>query len=152
MKNISGNRLIYLGIITAFIFWFFDVFIDTYWFKEDALFENLLGHDTMEIWMRILITFMIIGFSVYANQIVSERDQSVEEHKGLITELQEALEQVKTLKGLIPICASCKKVRDDKGFWKRIEAYVSTHSEAEFTHGYCPECSKDFIHKFNPKD
>jgi CheY-like chemotaxis protein len=57
-----------------------------------------------------------------------------------ITELQDALAQVKTLKGLIPMCASCKKIRDDQGFWQQVEAYLMSHSEAEFSHGLCPEC------------
>lgn len=55
--------------------------------------------------------------------------------------LREALKRVDTLKGLIPICASCKKVRDDHGFWNQVEVYVQAHSEAEFTHGICPECA-----------
>lgn len=57
-------------------------------------------------------------------------------------ELQKALENVKTLKGLIPICASCKMIRDDKGFWNHVEQYISEHSTAEFTHGICPACKK----------
>jgi|GEM_PF-1484433 len=58
----------------------------------------------------------------------------------LINELQEALAKIRTLKGLIPICASCKKVRDDKGYWQQVEVYIRDHSEAEFTHGLCPDC------------
>jgi PAS domain S-box-containing protein len=57
-------------------------------------------------------------------------------------ELQEALSRVKTLSGLLPICAACKKIRDDKGYWKQLEAYVSEHTEAAFSHGICPECEK----------
>lgn len=57
-------------------------------------------------------------------------------------ELQEALTKIKTLSGLLPICASCKKIRDDKGYWNRIETYISDHSEAEFSHSICPECTK----------
>jgi hypothetical protein len=57
-------------------------------------------------------------------------------------ELRSALEQVKRLSGLLPICASCKKNRDDKGYWNQIEAYISQHSEAQFSHGVCPECAK----------
>jgi len=55
-------------------------------------------------------------------------------------ELQEALSKIRTLKGLIPICAWCKKVRDDRGYWNLLETYVSEHSDADFTHGICPEC------------
>jgi len=57
-----------------------------------------------------------------------------------VREREEALEDVKILRGLLPICAWCKKVRDDRGLWNQIEAYIETHSEAEFTHGVCPEC------------
>lgn len=57
-------------------------------------------------------------------------------------ELQKALAKIKTLSGLLPICASCKKIRDDQGYWTQLESYISEHSEAEFTHGCCPECMK----------
>lgn len=57
-----------------------------------------------------------------------------------IRERDEALEQIKTLRGIIPICACCKKIRDDKGYWNQVEVYVSQHSDAEFSHGLCPEC------------
>jgi hypothetical protein len=62
------------------------------------------------------------------------------EKSKVITDLQEALAKVKTLSGFLPICASCKKIRDDKGYWNQIEAYISEHSAAEFSHGICPEC------------
>jgi phosphoserine phosphatase RsbU/P len=57
-------------------------------------------------------------------------------------ELKKAQEEIKSLQGILPICASCKKIRDDKGYWKQIEAYISEHSEAHFSHGICPECVK----------
>jgi hypothetical protein len=57
--------------------------------------------------------------------------------------LEAALTKVKKLSGLLPICANCKKIRDDKGYWKQIEAYIQEHSEAEFTHGICKECAKE---------
>ena len=57
-------------------------------------------------------------------------------------QLQQALEEIKTLQGIIPICASCKKIRDYEGYWNQIEGYIQKHSEAEFSHGICPECSK----------
>ncbi len=55
-------------------------------------------------------------------------------------QLQEALDTVKTLKGLLPICSNCKKIRDDKGYWNQIESYISDHSDALFSHGICPDC------------
>jgi CheY-like chemotaxis protein len=57
-------------------------------------------------------------------------------------ELQEALAKIKTLSGFIPICASCKKIREDSGYWKQLEAYITEHSDAEFSHGLCPDCMK----------
>ena len=64
------------------------------------------------------------------------------EREKLIEELKNALDQVKQLSGLLPICASCKKIKDDKGYWRQIESYIRDHSEAEFSHGICPECVK----------
>jgi phosphoserine phosphatase RsbU/P len=65
-----------------------------------------------------------------------------EEREKLIKELQGALAKVKLLSGLLPICASCKKIRDDKGYWNQLESYLQAHSEAEFSHGLCPECAE----------
>jgi AmiR/NasT family two-component response regulator len=65
-----------------------------------------------------------------------------EELKAHNQKLQEALDQVKTLRGLLPICAACKKIRDDQGYWHKVEDYVEGHSEVEFTHGLCPDCSR----------
>jgi response regulator RpfG family c-di-GMP phosphodiesterase len=71
------------------------------------------------------------------------REKEKEQQK-LISELREALAEIKTLKGLIPICASCKKIRDDEGYWNQLEAYLSKHTDAVFTHSLCPECVKEW--------
>ncbi|NLI80729.1 MAG: PAS domain-containing protein [Deltaproteobacteria bacterium] len=73
---------------------------------------------------------------------ITERKQAEKEREALIEELQDALAKVKTLSGLLPICASCKRIRDDNGYWQQIEAYIGEHSEAEFSHGICPECAR----------
>jgi DNA repair exonuclease SbcCD ATPase subunit len=70
-------------------------------------------------------------------------ETSANEREQLIDELQAALAEIKTLRGLIPICASCKKVRDDKGYWNKIEEYIQNHTGAQFTHGICPDCAKE---------
>lgn len=64
------------------------------------------------------------------------------ERQRLTSKLKQALEQVKQLQGLLPICSVCKKIRDDKGYWNQIESYISKHSEAVFSHGICPDCGK----------
>lgn len=73
---------------------------------------------------------------------ITERKNMEKQREQLIFELQESLEKVKLLSGFIPICASCKRIRDDKGFWSQVEAYIMEHSEAKFSHGICPECKK----------
>jgi PAS domain S-box-containing protein len=79
---------------------------------------------------------------------ITERKQAEEERERLIVELQEALAKIKTLRGFIPICASCKKVRDDEGYWHQVEVYIRDHSEAEFSHGLCPDCLKKLYPEF----
>ena len=69
-------------------------------------------------------------------------DKADKERENIITELQVALTEVRKLRGIIPICASCIKVRDDQGYWNQIESYIREHSEADFSHGICPECAK----------
>ena len=64
---------------------------------------------------------------------------------GRIVELQTALDQIKTLKGLLPICMYCKKIRDDKQYWQQVEQYVTSHTEAQFSHAICPDCYKKYI-------
>jgi len=74
---------------------------------------------------------------------ITERKQAEEEREELIIELKDAIENVKTLSGLVPICAHCKKIRDDKGYWNQIEGYIQKYSEIKFSHGICPECSDE---------
>lgn len=74
---------------------------------------------------------------------ISNRKWAEQEREKLISNLQNALKEVKQLSGLLPICANCKKVRDDKGYWNQIESYIHQRSEAEFSHGICPDCAKE---------
>ena len=73
---------------------------------------------------------------------ISERKWAEREREKLICELQAAIANIKTLRGLIPMCAWCKKIREDSGYWKKVETYIQEHSDALFTHGICPECLK----------
>ena len=76
-----------------------------------------------------------IEMALYKNMAEKER-------KKLIKELQDSLAKVKQLTGLLPICANCKDIRNDKGYYEQIEKYISGHSDAEFSHGICPKCAK----------
>jgi len=74
----------------------------------------------------------------------SDRIRAEQERENLIRELEDALEKIKTLKGLLPICAHCKRIRDDRGYWAQVETYIEAHSLAEFSHGICPECVRKY--------
>ncbi len=80
---------------------------------------------------------------------VSERKKIETEKAQIIKELQKALAKVKQLSGFLPICSSCKKIRDDEGYWSQIESYISDHSEAEFSHSICPKCAKKLYPEFD---
>jgi PAS domain S-box-containing protein len=75
-------------------------------------------------------------------QEIVERKRVEEEREKLILELQESILKIRMLRGLLPICSSCKKIRNDQGYWEQIEVYIRDHSEADFSHGICPDCAQ----------
>lgn len=81
--------------------------------------------------------------TVHVARDISEPKARERERQELIEKLREAVARAKLLSGLLPICSSCKKIRDDQGYWNQLEAYISKHSEAQFTHGICPECTQE---------
>ncbi|MCB0322436.1 MAG: DUF4118 domain-containing protein [Bdellovibrionales bacterium] len=93
--------------------------------------------------MRLTYFAMTAFFLSALHDHIREQERHVREQEQLIDQLRNALAQIKTLSGLLPICAWCRKVRDDEGYWQQIEEYVTAHSDAAFTHGICPKCYKD---------
>ena len=102
-----------------------------------------------------ILLIMATFYGVFTEMIRKERRQKAglidyiaalkqaeEERERLIQQLQDALANIKTLRGLLPICFSCKQIRDDKGYWNQIETYVLEHTDAEFTHSICPTCAQ----------
>jgi hypothetical protein len=87
----------------------------------------------------LIYTFAIIFISLISIEFV----RKYLHNERLVEELQAALIEVKKLSGLLPICAKCKNIRDDQGYWKQIESYIHEHSEAEFSHSICPDCAKE---------
>ena len=73
---------------------------------------------------------------------VDERSRMVQERDRLLHELQAAMTNVKTLTGLLPMCVSCKRIRNDQGYWDQVETYITKRSDAKFSHGTCPECAR----------
>jgi DNA-binding response OmpR family regulator len=84
-------------------------------------------------------------------RVFLELNRKENEHKKLIKDLSLALDKVKTLSGLLPICSSCKKIRDDSGYWQQVEVYIRNHTEADFSHSLCPVCAKKLYPEFYDK-
>lgn len=82
-----------------------------------------------------------------SNRDITIRKQVEQERKHLVEQLQKALAKVRTLHGMLPICSGCKRIRTDEGYWQQIEDYVGQHSDAQFSHGLCPEC----LHRLYPE-
>ncbi|MBM4044630.1 MAG: PAS domain S-box protein [Planctomycetes bacterium] len=103
--------------------------------KDGAIRDGLFSGEIIESQgKRYFLTVMID---------ITDRKRAEIEREKTLQELRLALAEVKTLRGIVPICAWCKKVRDDRGYWEQVESYVSKHTEAEFSHGICPECAKE---------
>lgn len=122
------------------------------WGVLSAFFTAVLWHGMqMVVLQEYSITFYrywdlfsgLLSFSAVALAVSWTRGLYARETL-LNSELKQALEKVKTLEGMLPICAWCRKVRDEQGLWEQIEMYVSKHSETTWTHGICPECEKKF--------
>ena len=82
---------------------------------------------------------------------ITERKAAEAERERLIWELQDALGRVKTLSGLLPICASCRRIRDEQGAWHNLEVYIRNHTEADFSHGICPECQRNLYPEYSKR-
>jgi len=97
---------------------------------------NKFSHLLIDVWNLL----MYFGFFSIFTIVLAILKKDIDERRRLIAELQQTLGEVKQLSGLLPVCASCKKIRDDNGDWKQMESYFSDHSEVLFSHGICPEC------------
>jgi hypothetical protein len=124
----------------AVIFDLFDRFV--YWY---------IKYEEPEELEEIIVVILVLSFAFAVFSWRRWRDLMLEIKKRKETEellvkerdrLKKALAEIKTLRGIVPICSSCKKIRNDKGYWQQVEVYVSDNSEAEFSHGICPDCMK----------
>lgn len=123
--SIAGWRL---GLFQALAFSLISAMV---WLLVDYLNEHTYSNGIIPIWNACvrLVAFMFVGWSISS---VARR-------------LAKTDAEVKLLEGLLPICASCKKIRTDHGSWQQIEQYISEHSDASFTHGYCPDCGRKLL-------
>lgn len=135
---------IFYLVPTAFALWYLGkrfamvtaVVSATVWFISDLATGHTFSHPVIPIWNAVVR----LGFFVVFVFLADRWKTSYEEQQKLVKDLKKALEDIKVLTGLIPICAWCKKVRDDEGYWQQVEAFVQEHSSATFTHSICPSC------------
>ena len=93
-------------------------------------------------------TAIHLAFFLVVTLLLTRLRAYMQERTNLISELQSALSDVKELSGILPICASCKKIRNDEGYWQNVEEYLTKHTNAEFSHGLCKECSEKLYPQF----
>jgi two-component system cell cycle sensor histidine kinase/response regulator CckA len=103
----------------------------------------LTGHDDDDLAVEAVKKgaqdYLVKG-KVDGSLVVRSIRYAIERQK-LLTQIEQSAKEIKTLRGFLPICAACKKIRDDQGYWTQIETYISRHSDAEFSHGLCPDCA-----------
>ncbi|MBT8490740.1 MAG: hypothetical protein KJN62_06815 [Deltaproteobacteria bacterium] len=143
LKQIRGWKFFLAGFCLVFLGMLIDItdnfeilnrFIIIGDTQYQALIEKIFGY--------------LLGFIFIAIGIWSWIPRMIELQNKREEELEEATQKINILSGLLPICTVCKKIRDDKGYWKQIESYIRDHSEAEFSHSICPECAKKLYPEF----
>jgi hypothetical protein len=122
------KRVVSVAVLLGFLGGLIDTILDySFFYKGESLLDLLFFDVPVHaLYFRSVILFLFIIFGLIVGNTISR--------------LEEALQNVKTLTGFLPICANCKKIRDDEGSWQQIEEYIMDHSEADFTHGICNEC------------
>ncbi|MBN2280034.1 MAG: PAS domain S-box protein [Candidatus Marinimicrobia bacterium] len=118
------------------------VFGEGFWqFEEEHRRKNMIEFHAHVKISPLFINNKLNSFIFIIRDITERKEREIEREK-LIRELSDALGKIKTLEGLIPICANCKKIRSDDGYWEEVEVYIKNRSKADFTHGLCPSCTK----------
>jgi hypothetical protein len=130
---LTGIRAYLLAAVAVGVAWTLRWWVDPLWGERQPLGTDQVNQLNAGCFLLLSVALLLVSLRLR---------RSKQEREGLVRELQEALANVKALKGLLPICANCKNIRDDKGYWNKIEIYIRERSEAQFTHGICPECAR----------
>lgn len=114
--------------------------------------DYLAGHPYSTVWFGVwntairLISFLAIGWSIAKIGVLLERERKTAEA------LRQSMSEIKVLKSFLPICAECKKIRDEQGEWHPLESYISQNANTSFSHGYCPACARKAMEQAGPAD
>ena len=139
----NKNKFIFIGVLVALFLWFIEVTLHVLVFRTGNFFRELFAlHDPDELWMRIIIVTVVLLAGIISQHMANKITKAYEREREITDKLEASIKEIKLLRGILPICASCKKIRDDKGYWNQLEAYIAKHSEAQFSHSICPECAK----------
>jgi sensor histidine kinase regulating citrate/malate metabolism len=111
----------------------------------------------MQVYFVLLLVSGVLLLALFvifdrASKSIADRKKADAQREKLITSLREALEEIKALQGIIPICSFCKQIRDDEGFWQQVDHYIGEHSEAQFSHSVCPKCMKENYPEFSDSE
>ena len=146
------RKFVFLGAVVALFLWIIEVIFHVAVFKTGNFFEELIPvNDLHELWMRIVTVTVVLLASGIAQYMANKITRAYEKERELNKKLEDSINEIRILRGILPICASCKKIRDDKGYWNQIEEYLEQHSEAQFSHGLCPECTEKLYPEFTKK-
>jgi hypothetical protein len=128
----------YLGLVPSVVV---SVLCATIWYFADFYSGHEYSAYIYAIWNTIIrmVSFLVVGWALSRLREIFKKEQKTSE------ELRKALSEVKVLEGMLPICASCKKIRNAKGEWQQLEVYLGQKTNAEFTHGLCPQCGKNLM-------
>lgn len=137
----SSRRVFLVGVLAPVAFWLLDSGIDSYLFEGGRFVDALWPDAPVELYMRSLACFLMIAFGAFAANMVVRIERLAAVQMATQSALDDALMQV--IRGYLPICAWCKKIRSDDDAWQPLEAYVADRSGAQISHGICPQCEEE---------
>jgi hypothetical protein len=137
-KFLTRSRIIILSVILGIIAGLLDSIIDATFFYDNQVFDEIFHPSKFEIYIRFSIFITFLFFGIFTS-IILELKQTKRIQEKTITELKK---EIAVLAEFLPICSSCKQIRDDDGRWHHLEQYITDHTGTLFSHGLCPECSQ----------
>ncbi len=125
----------------------FPLFVKTGEIKDEELQLQRKDKSRLDVSLNVSAVFDENGDIIHSRSVwrdITKRKQAEKERDELINELQDALKEIKILKGILPFCSFCKKIRDDKGYWEKVDVYINRYSQADISHSVCPDCAKKY--------